>query len=199
MLPLILFKAEAELIYTHLIQLDDDSKRMRFGYMPTDSAIIKYVTESFNHKNSAWYGYLVEGVCIGAIHVIIEGESSELGISVDAKFRGQKLSNQLFDRALTHLKAQGIQTVTMQCLSENMAMQHIAKKHGMQVVTIGPGEKGASVTIDLGNPILAKIQDTNSDVLALIDASFRNQHWFIDTLNTAFRNLKPTTLLKGNI
>lgn len=194
MIPLILFEAEAPLIIAHLQSLDNESKRLRFGYTPSDIQIDKYVSSSFKHKNSAWYGHLVDGRCISAIHVFIENNECELGISVSSDYRGKGLSNDLFDRALIHAKAQDVTRITMQCLSENAAMQHIARKRGMQIVTLGPGEKGASINIEPGNPALALAEDMQADVVSLIDAGIRNQCWLAKTLT----NLLNFDFLKGN-
>jgi hypothetical protein len=187
MLPLILFGAEASLIIEHLIQMDSESKRLRFGYIPSNDAIVKYVTTSFAHKNSAWYGYLIEGKCIGAIHVFVDGDTSEFGISLDINYRGKKLSNALFDRAMIYIKAQGVKTVTMQCLSENAAMKHIARKHGMSVITLGPGENSATVNIEPSNQMFASIEDAKLDMLSLVDANVRNQIWLFKSLNSIFK------------
>ena len=115
-LPLTLKKS----IINHLNGLDEDSKYLRFGYTPSVDAITKYVDDSFEHLDkSVWFGYIDKTVCIGAIHVVINdaGDIAELGISVNSEYRGQKLSSQLFDRALEYIKSKNITKVYMQCLS----------------------------------------------------------------------------------
>lgn len=187
MLPCVLFKAEAQLIISHLIALDPEGKRMRFGGTLSDSSIENYVNRSFDSPDVMWYGYLVQGECVGCIHIHIENNTSELGISISDEYRGVGLSNSLFSRAVTYLKSKGCTTAIMQCLSENAAMQHIAKKHGMKVVTVGPGEKVGSINIDVGNPVVSSIKNLNSDVLALIDGNVRNQYWLFNSLSSIFK------------
>lgn len=183
MLPLVLFREESQLIINHLIALDDESKRLRFGYRTTDDRIRDYVTKSFDHKNNVWYGYMVDGQCIGAIHVCIDDAVCELGISIDASHRGQGLARSLFDRAIVYAKAQEVTTLTMQCLSENSAIQHIARSSGMHVVTIGPGEKQASINIDPGFQILSAMHNLSADYMAIIDNNIRTQTFLLKSLN----------------
>lgn len=176
MLPLIMFKAESQMIIDHLVSLDDESRRLRFGYDAREAAIEKYVNNSFDHSESVWYGFIDGNQCYGAIHIAVDGDVAELGFSIDKDRRGAGLSNELFARALVYIKALGIKKVTMQCLSENKIVQHLAQKHGMAVVTIGPGEKSASMTIDTsGIPYMDKMTDAHADILALVDLNIRSQ------------------------
>lgn len=176
MLPLIMFSTESQMLIDHLVSLDDESRRLRFGYDARQPAIEKYVVSSFNQPNSVWYGFIEGKKCFGAIHIAVDGDVAEFGFSIDADRRGEGLSNELFSRALLYAKALGINKITMQCLSENKIVQHLAQKHGMAVVTIGPGEKSASMTVDTsGIPYMDKITDANADILALVDLNIRNQ------------------------
>lgn len=176
MLPLIMFRAESQLIIDHLLRLDAESRRLRFGYDAQPDGIRKYVNNSFDHDNSVWYGFMDDSRCFGVIHIAIDGQVAEFGFSIDQDRRGYGLSNELFSRALLYVKALGIKKVTMQCLSENKIVQYLAKKHGMAVVTLGPGEKIASMLVDTsGIPYLDQVTDTNADIMALVDFNIRNQ------------------------
>ena len=177
MLPILLSSSQKDLLKAHLNSLDDDSKRMRFGYSISEKNISDYVEKSLDITKNFWYAYIDEGKCIGAVHIAIIGETAELGISIDQEHRGKKLSNNLFERALTHLKAFRISHITMQCLSENAVIQHLARKYGLKVRVLGPGEKEASGDIELPDSLTASIQDTTEDMFAVTDAIGRNLFW----------------------
>jgi RimJ/RimL family protein N-acetyltransferase len=68
----------------------------------------------------------------------------------------------------------GANTLYTQCLSENEVMQHIAKKNGMTVVTIGRGEKEATISATKGT-IRAYYDDKMFDNIAFVDSSVHKQ------------------------
>lgn len=188
MLPILLSSSQKDLIKQHLINLDDDSKRMRFGYSISDENISQYVEKSLDTRTNFWYAYVDEGKCIGAVHIALIGDTAELGISINQEFRGKKLSNNLFERALTHLKAFRISHITMQCLSENAVIQHLAKKYGLKVRVLGPGEKEASGDIELPDTISASVKDTTEDMFAVTDAIGRNLFWVQKSITEILNN-----------
>lgn len=180
MLPTILPLTLKKSIINHLNGLDEESKYLRFGYTPNINGITKYVDESFNSfDKSVWFGYIDKTECVGAIHVAINdtGDIAELGISVNSEYRGQKLSSQLFDRALEFIKSKNITKVYMQCLSENTVIQYLAKKYGMKVSNLGGGEKEANAELEFDNPIIYKISSFTNECLGLVDACARHNLW----------------------
>jgi RimJ/RimL family protein N-acetyltransferase len=75
----------------------------------------------------------------------------------------------------------GAKTLYTQCLSENQVMQHIAKKNGMTVVTVGYGEKEATIQATKGT-IRAFYDDRFFDSLAFVDMSITKQFDLYKTL-----------------
>ena len=61
--------------------------------------------------------------------------------------RGQGLGNALFTRAITYLRNRGEPKVFVHCITENAAMMHLARKHGMRVIPAG-SETEARLVID---------------------------------------------------
>lgn len=188
MLPIIITPNLKNKITQHLINLDSDSKYLRFGHLPNDETIINYVSNSFSEPldKSIWFGYIDKNSCVGAIHVSINNDIAELGISVDQEYRGQKLSSILFDRALEYIKARNITKVYMQCLSENAVIQYLAKKYDMKVSSIGLGEKEANAELDISNPILNKVNNFTYECLGLVDSCIRHKIWLCTSLNDMF-------------
>ena len=189
MFPMPLFVGDSSLITDHLNRLPPEDKRLRFGFYASDAAVSAYVSRSFT-KNSLWYGYIDKGVCIGAVHVYISDdlETSEIGISIDPVHRGNGYSSALFSRAITHLEAFGVSKVSIQCLSENKAIQHIAKKHGMRMITIAPGEMMGETV--LPERKIFNIDDGLCDTISLFDSFCRNHLWLWSELATIFKESK---------
>ena len=124
----------------HLCKLQGEDRRLRFGVNLTDEAIKNYVDKSFNDDKSQWFGCDSDGNIVSACHVAIYNNEGELGCSVDSEYRGHGLAQEMFDRAVTYLRAHDIKEVYMHCLTENQVMKHIAKKHDMVVISCD-GEK----------------------------------------------------------
>ena len=66
----------------------------------------------------------------------------------------------------------------MHCLSENKAIQHIAKKGGMTVVTLDPTEKESTIQVKQ-NRFEAGWKDYVMDTIAVYDMSIRQQYFFM--------------------
>lgn len=172
MIPRKLSILDKDRLIVHLTSLQGEDRRLRFGAGIGDEAIASYVSNSFK-QDSKWFGVdHIDGHLVAACHVAIVHGEAELGCSVDAHFRGQKLAQSLLDRAVTFIKSRGINTVFMHCLTENNAMRHIAKKNNMHVQS-EYGETDARVEVD-GNP-MSIIEDAYLDRVALYDMLFRNQ------------------------
>jgi RimJ/RimL family protein N-acetyltransferase len=60
-------------------------------------------------------------------------QAAEFGVSVLSKDRGQGIGTALLARASVHSRNTHIQTLFVQCLSNNKAMMHLARKTGMLV------------------------------------------------------------------
>ena len=173
MVPIKLYKHNIPAIVDHFTRLSMEDRRLRFGYCPTDELIEKYVQNAFTEKDS-WFGCLGdrgEIVATSHISVLPDGEA-EFGLSIDKEFRGKGLGNQLFERAVSACKVKGITGIFMQCLSENMAMRHMASKNRMSIVTRG-GESEAHATLRY-QPFTGAIEEAGWTNVVLIDNFFRS-------------------------
>jgi len=74
---------------------------------------------------------------VAVVHVAVTEASAELGLSVLPGFRGDGLGSELFARAVMHLRNRGIREVFIHCVTENAAIMHLARKHGMRLVYDG--------------------------------------------------------------
>ena len=188
MLPILITIAQKSKLEQHLTTLDADSKYLRFGHLPSDKTIENYVEKSFTETldKSVWFGYIDKNKCVGAIHVSINNDIAELGLSIDNEYRGKKLSSTLFDRALEYLKSRNITKVYMQCLSENTIIQYLARKYEMKISNLGPGEKEANAVLEVSNPMIYKVSSFTAECLGLVDSCVRHNIWLCTSLNSIF-------------
>jgi RimJ/RimL family protein N-acetyltransferase len=171
MIPRKLTREHTGRLVDHLIKLQAEDRRLRFGMVVTDNYIENYVFSSFNTE-SKWFGCEDNGEIISACHVAITDAHAELGCSVDKEYRNHKLAQAMFDRAITWLRTKGITDVFMHCLTENGAMKHIARKNDMTVVSEG-GDSDANVQVAPATPFTPMV-DAYADRMAMYDMIVKN-------------------------
>lgn len=172
--------AQKKEVLRHLLSLDREDLRLRFGYTPTDSIIEKYVNDTWNAKGNQWFGVYntKEEGCIATLHVAIMNKSAaEIGCTVSDKYRKHGIGNDLFIRGTTWAKSFGVKEIYMYCLSENKAIQKIAKNNKMHVITLEGGE--AEATLATPYDPMASINDVLLDRIAVYDMLLVNQQKFI--------------------
>lgn len=122
-------------ILEHLLKLEGNDRRLRFGATLNDDAISRYI-DNINPKDILFAIFDNDLNIIGLTHFAISADgSAELGLSVDASARGQSNGSKLFKRSLLMAKVMGIHELYIHCLSENAAMKHIASKYSMTVIS----------------------------------------------------------------
>lgn len=122
----------------HFIALARDDRRLRFGTPMGDAVLAEYVRRIDFARDGLFAVHDGEGVALVAvIHVARSERSAELGLSVLPGHRGQGLGAALFRRAVNYLRTLGMPEVFVHCLSENGAMMHLARKHGMRILPEG--------------------------------------------------------------
>ena len=177
-----------KLIDHFMIDIVDNDRRLRFGYEAPDSSVKKYIEDSLENYGyvNMWFVVEVDSLdrfngkkIIATCHVSMNKETNtaEMGCTVSLEYRNQKIGQELFNRGITWARMAGAENVFMHCLSENRAIQHIAKKGGMTVVTIDPSEKESTIQIKQ-NQFEAGFKDMVMDQIAVYDAAIRQQTFF---------------------
>lgn len=160
------------MLVEHLQRLQGNDRRLRFGAMIPDDAIEKYVDDCWGGDN-IWYGVVQDNDLIAVVHVAFESNSkAELGLSVDPAWRGLKLGQALFERAVMSLRARNVSDVFMHCLSENAVIKHIAYKNKM-VMRTEYGETDADLHLQ-PSTALDPITNVVVEQLAIYDSAVRN-------------------------
>jgi RimJ/RimL family protein N-acetyltransferase len=175
--------SQKEMVKRHfLFDLTTEDRHLRFGYTPSDTAIEKYIDDTFGVANSRWFGIEAEGKIIATCHAFFEEEpkQTELGLTVSPEFRGKGLGDILFKRGVVWARSRGSKSIFMHCLSENKVIQHIALKNGMQVIPLAYGEKEALIETNFSP--LVRYSDAALDSMALFDNTIRKQRWLVKLL-----------------
>lgn len=126
-------------ILRHLLALNREDRYLRFFASLGDYAITHYVTNVLDLNAGRGFGSIIGGKLVGFAHIssiIPAGRHimAEFAVSVDRERRRLGIADALLARAIEHAKEEGINTLFMSCLRENKAMQHIARKAGLNVV-----------------------------------------------------------------
>lgn len=135
----------------HLLRLDQDSRRMRFGAVVTDQFLLDYARSSARW-NVLLYGYFIGGVlrAVGELRPIAGGgeREAELAFSVEAEFRGRGVGAHLFSRLLRAARNRRCRRLHLSFISSNDAMQALARRFKAKLTF----EKGGGAGVVLPGP-----------------------------------------------
>ena len=161
-----------------LNDISGNDRRLRFGGVVSDDYILEYIDHP--KLTDMWFVVEDKEKIVATCHVAYDKEQNvaELGLTVSADYRNQKLGQQLFDRGVTWARMMGAESIFMHCLTENHVIQQIARKAGMAVVTLYPSDESeASIKIDKSR-FTAGFEDVVMENMALYDQAIRTQQWF---------------------
>jgi GNAT superfamily N-acetyltransferase len=134
---------------THLLALDNNSRRMRFGVTLSDDSINKLCDNMqahiHQHRIFVIENQQLEVVAAGHIAIATD-QPMELAFSVLEQYRRQHMADSLMKRCINWCQNRGYSTGYMVCLRENDAMKALARKHGL-VMTSQDGETEAHITL----------------------------------------------------
>ena len=116
----------------HLLRLDHDSRRMRFG-MAVDDDFIKNYALRLHDMKSIVYGHMIDGEVRAAaelrpLEVQMRSEA-EAAFSVEKPYQDSGIGTELVGRIVRAARNRSIHRIYMNCLAENRKMQAIAKKY----------------------------------------------------------------------
>ncbi len=172
----------------HLLALDAQDRRLRFGIAPSDTSISGYVGR-IDFERDALFGVFDEKLqLLGAAHLARAPGHAELGVSVLGGHRNGGIGGALLARAVLHARNWQLRTLFMHCLRENAAMMHLAGKQGMLVKT-DAGE--ADAWLELAGPDAATFfGEAFEQRIGLLDFALKAQlavtRYLLDAL--IFRN-----------
>lgn len=162
----------------HLLRLDRESRRMRFGHGVSD-AFIEHYASRMHDTGSIIYGVLDDGVVRAAAELrkITDawGDHAEAALSVESLYREQGAGTELMRRVIRAGRNRGVRRLTMSCLAENGAMQAMARKH-MANLSFEHGEVGGEIalrSVDYCSMMAEALDDRFGFMLAIFDLESR--------------------------
>lgn len=144
-------------ILNHLLQLNDEDRRLRFGTQTSDEVIGQYVEHLDFNRDVIFGVFDLDLKLIGMAHLAYlpehEGQAraAEFGVSVLLEGRYQGLGTALLQRSAVHSRNTHIETLHVHCLANNKAMMHLAQKAGM-TVEYAYGDADACLKLPPANP-----------------------------------------------
>ena len=135
-------RSELPAFADHLLRLDFDSRRRRFGRAVNDEFLTHY---ALGERSRPGYleGAFVDGVLRGVAELRPYGpvtrRDAEAAFSIEPAFQQQGLGGRLMTRLLLVARNHGVRSVDLLCSIENRAIQKLARRHG-GVFEVSPGE-----------------------------------------------------------
>jgi ribosomal protein S18 acetylase RimI-like enzyme len=127
-----LWFTETEKFRNHLLRLDPESRRLRFGALVGDEFIRTY-TEGTSRLKSVIFGYFAGREMHAAAELRMIGETwhgeAEAAFSVEREYQDSGVGTELLGRIILSARNRGVDKLYMNCLAENRKMQRIARKY----------------------------------------------------------------------
>ena len=124
-----LWVGETELYRQHLLRLDAESRRNRFGGAVSDEFIRRYSGPSALN-GAVIYGFFVEGGLRGAaeVRLLPRAGEAEAALSIERAWQSRGVGTALLKRVLLAACNRKIEHLHMLCLAENRRTQQLARK-----------------------------------------------------------------------
>jgi GNAT superfamily N-acetyltransferase len=129
-----LWVGESELYRQHLLRLDAESRRNRFGGAVSDKFIERYAEPSAL-GDAVIYGFFVDGIVRGAaeLRLLARAGEGEAALSVERAWQSHGVGRALLQRVLLAAGNRQVKHLHMLCLAENRRMRQLARKFDAQL------------------------------------------------------------------
>ena len=156
----------------HLLRLDAEDRRLRFGFIIDDAGISKHVRQLDLRTDRIIVQIDDDLRVIGAAHLArADGGAVEFAVSVDRAWRGHGLGAQLFDQAMVRARNRGMRRAYIYSLVDNQVMRHLARKAGMEIHSEA-GESEACLALPPPTP-LSLLRELASERWGMYDYSVK--------------------------
>jgi GNAT superfamily N-acetyltransferase len=177
-----LWIAEAELYREHLLRLDPQSRRNRFGGGVSDQFLRDYA-ELALRIDSVVHGFFVDQTLRGAAELRPVGSPArregEAAFSIEKPWQSHGVGSVLLERTLLAARNRGLKFLHLACLADNRRMQQLARKFD------------AELTFDFGS-VVGEVATARPTPLSLIREIIADGHGFATAIfDVQSRLLKP--------
>jgi GNAT superfamily N-acetyltransferase len=170
-----LWVGEAALYCDHLLRLDPDSRRNRFGGAVSDDYVRAHVERSFSR--AVIHGFFIRGVLRGAaeLQTLSSPRDAEAAISIEKPWQSHGVGSVLLARTLLSARNRSIKFLHMACLADNRRMQDLARKFNAELSfdfgsVIGEVAAPRATPLSMMRELLA---DSHSVTTAMFDVQSR--------------------------
>ena len=115
----------------HLLRLDRESRRSRFGGAVSDDFIRNYIELSLG-LDVVMHGFFVDGTLRGVAELRPLGkelsQEAEAAFSIEKPWQSHGVGSALLERTLLAARNRGIKLLHMACLANNQRMIELARK-----------------------------------------------------------------------
>lgn len=146
---------EKHLYAEHLKRLTPSDRTSRFS----ESVVTDDVIESYAAKipdDDLLMGAFKDNVLVAAVHVGLGGGTAEIGVSVEAEYRGQSVGTELMDHAVLWSRNRRAERMYSMCSDSNRSMQALARHIGMSITHDHGTAEGV---MDLDPPNMLTVSD----------------------------------------
>jgi GNAT superfamily N-acetyltransferase len=171
-----LWIGEAELFREHLLRLDPESRRNRFGGAVSDEFIASYA-QSSRLADAVIHGFFVDGTLRGAAELrpLAAVNEAEAAFSIERPWQSHGVGTALLERTLLAARNRQIKLLHMTCLAENQRMQQLALKFDAELTfdfgsVVGEVEAPHPTPMSLMRELVA---DSTSLATAMLDVQSR--------------------------
>jgi GNAT superfamily N-acetyltransferase len=173
---------EASRYRDHLLRLDEESRRNRFGGLVTDEFLSRYAELSLG-IDTVIHGFFVNGTMRGAAELRPIGKplsrEAEAAFSIEKPWQSHGVGSALLSRTLLAARNRGVRFLHMACLSDNERMQQLARKFD------------ADLTFDFGS-VVGEVSAPRPTPLSVMREMLADSHGFATAmLDVQSRLLRP--------
>src|SRR5262245_46450612 len=162
----------------HLLRLDPQSRRNRFGGAVADEFIANYA-ELSRGLDAVMHGFFVNGTLRGVAELRLLGEDfareAEAAFSIEKPWQSHGVGSALLERTLLAARNRGIKLLHMACLANNSRMIDLARKFDAELTfdfgsVVGEVEAPHPTPMSMWREVVA---DTHGFATAMLDVQTR--------------------------
>ncbi len=179
-----LWPMERDIFVTHLLRLDAETRRNRFGTAVKDEFLRQYAERTFG-VGDVVFGYVENGEVRGAAELRglddVTSDGAEAAFSVEAGWRRNGIGEVLFQHLITAARNRNHGRLFMTCLRSNRPMQCLANKYSAVLARDIDEVQGL---LDAGKPtpftLMDEAMDDARDFATLtleVQRSFWRRNW----------------------
>jgi GNAT superfamily N-acetyltransferase len=181
-----LWIGELDKYRAHLLRLDPESRRNRFGGAVSDEFIENFVALT-RGLEVVIHGFFAGGELrgVGELRPLDEPHTAEAAFSIEKNWQSHGVGSALLERTLLAARNRGIQQMHMSCLAHNRRMQQLARKFD------------ADLSFDFGS-VVGEVEAPYPTPMSWLREVFADSHGFATAvLDAQSRFLRKTQAASG--